>query len=295
MPEYRHDLRDVLETIKTLQAQMRAFEVELLFDRQRPLTPVSAATFRGLLGWMLAEAAPDMVNSFFKPGAGDTTAAAFAITQLDRATRQTGAAAFRIVTFTDPDNAPPRIAQAITKFAPGRSFGDQDTKVLKAETTRSLAVAIPFPPENIGLSSADIVFRSPICLKRHGRLVGPRQMSLAFLVSGIIERLNQLAMTYAGTPALQTAPAVAIAALTFEERKNLRWERWARLSHAQQGTKIDMNGCTGSMLYSKLLPELQPILSWAALANVGRHASAGSGAIQVTFPPAAAPQRPPAK
>lgn len=287
MPEYRHDLHDVLGAVKALQAQMRVFEVELFFDRPRPLTPVSAATFRGLLGWVLAQDAPELVSSFFKPGSGDSSPAAFALKQLDPACRETTAAAFRLVTFCASATIPAQVAAALTHAAPGRLFGDRETVVTRVHATRPLAVNIPFSDDNRGLFTAAITFRSPLGLKRHGRLVGPHEMSLAFLISGILERLGQLAQQYAAYPAISTAPAVATAALAFAKFKNLRWERWGRLSNAQDGQKLDMNGCMGTMCYEPLQPEIISLLAWGVLANVGRHASAGAGSIELAFEPVA--------
>jgi len=124
---------------------------------------------------------------------------------------------------------------------------------------------------------------SPFRLKRHGRIAGPRELTLAFVASGAMERLNQLAAVVQEAEPLPPAPLVAEAALAFDCGRELAWQRWNRLTRSQDGVPIVLDGCMGEMRYECVSFLLAALLNWASLANVGRHASAGNGAITLNL------------
>lgn len=269
------------QAVNSFGAQMRCFDVELIFDRARPLTPVSAATFRGVLGWAAARAAPEVLDQWLKSGSGDHAPAAFALRQLDPPTGQTASAAFRVVTFAAPEVFPVRLVEVIEHEFPGQSFGEGETRILQVRLTPPCPPA-PFPgPARTGMSLT-VDFTSPFRLKRMRRIVGVREMSLAFLVSGAVERFNQLGGAFAALEPVPVDPLIAAAALTFERRRSLFWAQWSRISSTQTAP-VQLDGCMGKMVCDEVNPALRPLLAWASAVNVGRHTSAGNGAFTCSF------------
>jgi hypothetical protein len=127
------------------------------------------------------------------------------------------------------------------------------------------------PPSSVGLR-----LTTPLRIKRHGRLVGPREFTADHLLRQLSRRFELLTRLYAdpGQPVPLPVPAVSPLQLA---QTRLRWRDWTRYS-SRQRELMNMGGLIGELvLDGPELPALWPWLWLGQWLHLGKATSMGLG------------------
>jgi hypothetical protein len=124
--------------------------------------------------------------------------------------------------------------------------GDDNTLLWRpGETLRSPGPSLPkLPPLP---RRARLIAKTPLRLKRNGRLVGPEQFGLPDLITAIARRVSELSIHYGDGPLRQDFRALKQAALSIPLAcPNLAWREFRRYS-TRQRQWLPMGGIVGSV------------------------------------------------
>jgi len=169
---------------------------------------------------------------------------------------------------------PHRLTAALTEgkeddrpaWKPGSSFG------------RPTLLEDPSPlPDTIRL-----VFRTPLRMKREGRLVTPESLDGPTLVMNAIRRIGLLATFFGrGTDGVDFPRMKAEAERTQLVDAQLSWRDLVRRS-SRQNAELGIGGIVGSAtLHLSGSAELSRLLAWIPIVHVGKATTMGLGQVEV--------------
>lgn len=140
-----------------------------------------------------------------------------------------------------------------------------------------LRLPLPEPPNDMRIR-----LLTPLRLKRHGRFVGPSQLTATDLLLHLCKRLAMLADLYRGDPnpfdwntLFRHAEDMRIAG------PQLHWHDWTRFS-SRQNTLMQMGGLLGGFrLEGETLASFWPALWFGQWVHVGKGTSFGLGGYRI--------------
>lgn len=140
--------------------------------------------------------------------------------------------------------------------------------------------ALPPAPERIRLRLV-----TPLRVKRDGRFLGARELTLADLLRALHQRLRRLADLYGGDPhAFDLPPPAARPPLTLTVH-GLRWHDWTRYS-SRQDRLMQLGGLIGELdLTGPGLAPLWPALWLGQWTHVGKGTAFGLGGYRLAAIP----------
>lgn len=152
--------------------------------------------------------------------------------------------------------------------------GDWRTVYEPGGQLQDAPLSMPTLPECPDFVRVQLV--TPLRLKQHGRLVGPREFSTALFASRLAQRLGELHHYHGSGDARPTdggfdAPGIDLRDLT------LRWRDWTRYS-SRQRSEMQMGGLLGEFTLGGLaLADLWPYLWVGQYTHLGKGTSLGLG------------------
>lgn len=153
-----------------------------------------------------------------------------------------------------------------------------DAQLAAHTTTRPIVAPIGHPsPTEIRLN-----LLTPLRLQQQGQPIRPHALTPRKLVADLLRRITLMAEFHAGQP--EIVPDVhdlVRHAEALDHRHDLRWHDWSRYSSRQQ-REMTLGGALGNWALSG---KLEPLLPWLHLGqwlHVGKNATLGLGAYQIT-------------
>jgi CRISPR-associated endoribonuclease Cas6 len=148
----------------------------------------------------------------------------------------------------------------------------------------STATSAPLPPSP---RQARLSVRTPLRLRRGGRLVGPAEFTAADLVMAIARRASELCEHYGAGPITADFKKLkAVAGRVTITRRNLEWREYQRYS-TRQHQRLAMGGVVGDADLDLAAAgdgaaELWPFLMLGAVIGAGKGTTMGFGAYEIT-------------
>ncbi len=122
-----------------------------------------------------------------------------------------------------------------------------------------------------------IDFQTPVRIKRHGRLVGPREFSARLVLQALQWRFRDLLALYGLPGGGVKLPDIPEHVDKFLVQADLDWLDWTRYS-SRQGTRMKLGGVVGScQLDVADQPEWWPLLWLGQWLHIGKQTSFGLG------------------
>ena len=130
--------------------------------------------------------------------------------------------------------------------------------------------------EQLAEAPLKIAFLTPARVKRDGSLSS--ELTMGLLARTLLRRLTQLEYFHCGNVAGEkdVAPMLKMADGVAARSASLHWEDRVRYS-GRQGTKMQMGGVTGEMVFDPVPLPLLECLCWGELLHVGKGTSFGLG------------------
>jgi hypothetical protein len=145
------------------------------------------------------------------------------------------------------------------------------------ESLTAVPVVIP-PPASAVL----IELITPLRMKRHGRLVGPREFQVSDFLRQLLRRTRDIAHFHGETEGVGfMLPRSRAEVFDRTATMELRWRDWARYS-SRQKSRLRMGGMTGSLrLQGETLEEWWPLLWYGQWLHLGKATSMGLGQYRI--------------
>lgn len=265
---------DVLQTLRD-GLKMWAVEGEITFDRPTPLRRMCTATLRGLAGTRLIEESPEIFARAFKPVQGEHTPPAYLFQSRLNKHECAEVLPFRLITWDAEHKLMEHLMVALS-HAKGSPFGESGSLVRTC--TWSTPFRRPFTGWKARSSSLKLHLKTPLQIRKLGRIVPEPELSLGHLVLSAQKRINLLSQHYGNGLSLPAGPFLEEAALARETSRHLREVLPMRRSCTQQNT-ISLRGITGSLTYTGISPMVTDLLSVAETLHLGRHTAEGCGQV----------------
>jgi len=253
-----------------------AADISLSFDRLTPIRRLATATFHGLLGHALANADPDAVPRFFKPGHDGDDICPYVLQPLHLREHMAESLTLRLVTFDPAGECMHRFLNALPACV-NRSFGDSGALVSAASHTGITRVV---RNHNDGFHTGAVIcvtLISPSIITHHKKPVNPAEFSLPIFLNAALRRLSQLNNTF-GFSYTPPADMLDLLGNAHLGPLHLRWVAPRRRSTTQD-TTISMGGLAGSFHIHHATRSLWDTLVLLNLTNIGKKTSCGCGTL----------------
>ena len=262
---------NLLEVLAGLNIQ--ALEGVAFLDREAPVRHLASATLRGLAGHALRRHVPEMVDRWFKPGAGNDKPSAYVFQPLNKRAQSTTHFPFRMITWDPPGELLPAFYSALSKTE-GVPFGETGARVVHFEW--HVVQRLEFTGEIQAQSIQRILLHTPFRYKIRDRWVDERLLDLETLVRTTTSRLNLLSKAYGRDVYLHARPFIDLCVEAKEESRSLRMVQPRRRSSTQM-QNIELSGLVGELRFAGLAEPLMNLLFTAGVFHIGKHTVEGCG------------------
>ncbi|GEM_PF-2161443 len=255
---------------------IRIADVNVEFDRPTPIRMLATTTFRGVLGYAVADLSPKAVSKFFKPGFNSNVPAPYALAPLDNPPSPSEYLKMKMVTF-DPEGEVIAAFDNAAEYCVGRKFGLSGSKIKSCTFSPGFwyETVIPSPlPHKISIN-----FVSPVSFKYNGKKVDSKNITLPLIIYSIYNTISTLCRHYAVNdqkPSLPKWPDVL--GNSFVQKNNLTWVNPKRYSSSQE-TTLNISGMVGNIIVPNPTTTLLRLLNIAALTGIGKNTVHGCGRI----------------
>jgi hypothetical protein len=252
---------------------IRAVEGVAFLDREAPVRHLASATMRGLAGHALRRHSPEMIDRWFKPGAGGDTPPAYVVQPLNRRATSTNHFPFRILTWDPPGELLPSFCRGIGASV-GAPFGEGGARLVHVEWDD--VQRLEFTGELRSEPTQRILLHTPFRYKIGERWADERTLTLETLVRATATRLNLLGRAYGNDVYLHARPFIDAAAGTRETSRRLRMVHPRRRSSTQL-RDIELSGIVGEIVCGELPTPIMNLLFTAGVFHIGKHTAEGCG------------------
>ena len=252
---------------------IQALEGVAFLDREAPVRHLASATLRGLAGHALRRHAPEMVDRWFKPGAGNDKPSAYVFQPLNIRAQSTTHFPFRIITWDPPMELLPALHASLSR-AVGEPFGERGASVVHFEWND--LQRLEFSGEVRAQPNQRILLHTPFRYKIKDRWVDEISLDLETLVRTTASRLNSLSRAYGRDVYLHARPFIDLCVEAKEESRSLRMVQPRRRSSTQM-QNIELSGLVGKLRYAGLEEPLMNLLFTAGVFHIGKHTVEGCG------------------
>ncbi|NCD33295.1 MAG: CRISPR system precrRNA processing endoribonuclease RAMP protein Cas6 [Spartobacteria bacterium] len=264
-----NNLYDLLESI-----HIRALEGVLFLDEEVPLRQMASATLRGIAGHALRARHPEMVDRWFKPGAGNDMPSACIFQNLQRDTASTSQFPFRILTW-DPDGDLLEALYTSMESISGVPFGETNATIAHIEWDAPLTIqfadSLPDNPRQ------RVILHTPFRYQYRNQWITEQHLNLNIIARATVTRLNKISQFYGSNMYLHARPFLDDADQAVITQRDLITRTWRRSS--TQHRNIDISGITGSINVDNMSPLLTNLLFTCAAFHIGKHTVEGCGHI----------------